>query len=171
MMNTFDFHLDEKIEVWQRHSISVKADTQDEAEAFIREKGLASDSDWIGEDIDGRVGHLGSEILFETQETISVEENGGRPTIEITTMDKKRVADNGDETLKNRETKELCVFLFPVDEMERNATDGEIVAAWESEENDEREWPVEKLTPDEFACRLNDDDHADQRQWVRFIEI
>jgi hypothetical protein len=68
-------------------------------------------------------------------------------------------------------SKELWVFLFPLEDMERNTSDDEIVAAYESDDNDDRRWPVEKLTPDEFACRINDSDFADQQQWVRFIEL
>ncbi len=66
--------------------------------------------------------------------------------------------------------KELYAFLYPID-MGRDATDGEIVAAYEGDDNDDREYPVEKLTPDEFSCRINDEAFADQQQWVRFITL
>lgn len=63
--------------------------------------------------------------------------------------------------------KELCAFLFPLDRFDRNATDEEIIADWESEED--FDVPTEKLTPDEFAAQCNDETFADQIFYVRFI--
>ena len=63
--------------------------------------------------------------------------------------------------------KELCAFLFPIDRLSRNATDDEIIADWESEEN--FEVPTQKLTPDEFAAQCNSETFADQIYYVRFI--
>ena len=66
--------------------------------------------------------------------------------------------------------RELYAFTYPID-MGRDATDGEIVAAYESEENEDREYPVEKLTPDELAEAMNDEGFADQQLYVRFIRL
>lgn len=63
--------------------------------------------------------------------------------------------------------KELCAFLFPIDRLSRNATDDEIIADWESEED--FEVPTQKLTPDEFAAQCNSETFADQIYYVRFI--
>lgn len=63
--------------------------------------------------------------------------------------------------------KEPCVFLFPKNKMSRNATDEEIIADWESDEDSDV--CTEKLTLDEFAARCNDEAFADQVYWVRFI--
>lgn len=63
--------------------------------------------------------------------------------------------------------KELSVFLYPLDRLERNATDAEIIADWESDE--QHDVPTRKLTPDEFAEECNDEMFADQIYWVRFI--
>lgn len=63
--------------------------------------------------------------------------------------------------------KELSAFLFPLDRFERNATDDEIIADWESDE--EHDVPTRKLTPEEFVAECNDKMFADQVYWVRFI--
>lgn len=64
-------------------------------------------------------------------------------------------------------SKELSVFLFPLNRFDRNATDEEIIADWESDED--FDVPTEKLTPDEFAAQCNDETFADQIFYVRFI--
>ncbi len=55
--------------------------------------------------------------------------------------------------------------------MGRDATDGEIVAAYESDDNEDSEYPVEKLTPDELAEQVNDEAFADQQYYIRFIRL
>jgi len=96
-MNTYQFYQDEKITVWQRHTFSVTADTPQEAEAFIRENNLVDGTDWHGEGFGGRVEHIQTETMFETADAMTVEENGGSPTIEIETVAGSRVADNGED--------------------------------------------------------------------------
>jgi len=66
---------------------------------------------------------------------------------------------------------DLRVFLYPVDEFDRNISNDEIIAAYQSKNNHEREFPVEKLTPEEFACFVNDDGFSYQQQWIRFIKL
>ena len=66
-------------------------------------------------------------------------------------------------------SKELRVFLFPIDRFERNATDEEIIADWNSAED--RDIPIQCITPDELAAMLNDDDAGFSEQWVRFILV
>ncbi|MCM0193965.1 hypothetical protein [Bacteroides fragilis] len=63
--------------------------------------------------------------------------------------------------------KELSVFLYPLERMDRDATDEDIIADWKSDE--EHDIPTRKLTPDEFAEECNDEMFADQVYWVRFI--
>lgn len=64
--------------------------------------------------------------------------------------------------------RELCVFLYPSERFERNATDGEIIFDWE---NDEGQYPsTEKYTPDEFAAMLNDEEFINRNMYVRFIK-
>lgn len=69
---------------------------------------------------------------------------------------------------KSSQPKEVFVFMFPKDRLERNATDMEIIADWESDE--EHDVPTRKLTPEEFAAECNDEMFADQVYWVRFIK-
>ncbi|NDV80785.1 hypothetical protein [Bacteroides sp. 51] len=64
--------------------------------------------------------------------------------------------------------KELTVFLYPLERFERNIPDETIISAYESP--DEIYPEVEKLTPDEFAERINDDMFNDQEYYVRFIK-
>jgi hypothetical protein len=60
--------------------------------------------------------------------------------------------------------KELYAFLYPLASFDRNAFDDKIIAGWEN-------GLVEKLTPDEFAARINDESFDDTSLWVRFIEM
>ena len=226
-MKQIKFHHDELASVWRRHTIGVDAETIEEAENLLRENGIANKGAWESDDCGGRIQLLESGRFLDVQDHITVEENGGIPTIVIQTPDNHAVADNcenrhylaesggwrdraielikrrfeapedkiiefadnywandssdednlfgfdlwlhGGEPFRKKGKKELWAFLFPLDEMERNASNGEIVAAYEHEDNDDRDYPVERLTPDEFACRCNDNEYADQRQWVRFI--
>lgn len=64
-------------------------------------------------------------------------------------------------------SKELCVFLFPQERFHRNATDEEIIAVYESDE--EADSCVVKCTPDEFAAMVNDGDFHNQHLYTRFI--
>lgn len=77
---------------------------------------------------------------------------------------------NSDMVPLCKEGKRLWAFIFPSD-MDRDASNSEIIVAFESESNRDRQWPVEKLTPDEFACQINDEMFADCDYWVRFIEL
>lgn len=65
---------------------------------------------------------------------------------------------------KQPEKKELYAFSWPCDLMERNVSDQEILEAYEREDE------VEKLTPDELAAEINDNDCAFGQCYVRFIE-
>lgn len=69
------------------------------------------------------------------------------------------------------ERPELWAYLFHMDVLPRDASDAQIVAYHENDSNDDRENPIEKLTPDEFACRINDEMFNDLEFYVRFIKI
>lgn len=73
--------------------------------------------------------------------------------------------------------KELFAFVWPYQLMSRNATNEQIIEAYENgplrsddEDNDEL-YVVQKLTPDELAAEINDNDCAFGQYYVRFIEI
>ena len=80
--------------------------------------------------------------------------------------------------------KELFAFVWPFELMPRNATDEQILAAYENgpsrslregddvwDEDDETLYEVRKLTPDELAAEINDNDCAFGQCYVRFIEV
>lgn len=76
----------------------------------------------------------------------------------------------GGQPLSEPEQTELWAFIWHMDVLPRNAPDAQIVAYFESDENYDRDYPIEKLTPDEFACRVNDEAHGDTELYVRFIK-
>ena len=63
--------------------------------------------------------------------------------------------------------KTLCVFLYPTERFERNATDEEIIADYQTDEGADP--CVEKCTPDEFAAMLNDGEFISLNLYTRFI--
>lgn len=73
--------------------------------------------------------------------------------------------------------KELFAFVWPYQLMSRNATNEQIIAAYENgplrsdDEDDDELYEVLKLTPDELAAEINDNDCAFGQYYVRFIEI
>jgi hypothetical protein len=93
-MKQHEFHKDELVTVWRRHTIAVNAESQEEAENLIREKGitntLSDEFDYGG----GIVEFLGTCNLPDTFEGVTVEENAGIPTIVIQTIDQRSIADN-----------------------------------------------------------------------------
>lgn len=73
--------------------------------------------------------------------------------------------------LKNRDDKpqELFVFMYAVDRHERNISDEEIIRSWEESDGDDLD--TERYTPDEFACKVNDEEFCDSIYWIRFIKM
>lgn len=65
------------------------------------------------------------------------------------------------------EPKTLSVFLYPSERFERNATDEEIIADYETDEG--LDPCVEKYTLDEFAAMLNNEGFINQNLYARFI--
>lgn len=63
---------------------------------------------------------------------------------------------------------ELFAFVFPTSRLERNATDTEILADYEN--NQEKEELTVKFTPEEFAAYCNNGFFNDLKQSVRFIQ-
>ena len=89
----FEFAVDIKETVWYRQVITIPAYTKDEAEKIAiqlvadRENG---DIDSISEVTDYDRG----EYLFDTAENMTVEENLGKPTVELMDFDGKHIYDN-----------------------------------------------------------------------------
>lgn len=65
---------------------------------------------------------------------------------------------------KQTRKKELYAYVWPCDLLKRNVSDQKILEAYETEDE------VEKLTPDELAAEINDNDCAFGQCYVRFIE-
>lgn len=63
--------------------------------------------------------------------------------------------------------KDLFAYVFPASRLERNATDAEILADYEN--NQEEEELTAKFTPDEFAAYCNDGFFNELDRHVRFI--
>lgn len=72
----FEFYIDRKESVWRRESISVRAETKEEALAKARDY-------FNGEINDGSVDTIDIEVLYETFEPMSTFENDGRSTAEL----------------------------------------------------------------------------------------
>ena len=88
-MKKFSYYIDEKVSLWRRSYFSVEADSAEEADQIARES--------IGEkevnlefDIDD------SEYLYDTEENITPEENGGLSTLELFSDDETLIYSNGE---------------------------------------------------------------------------
>lgn len=74
--------------------------------------------------------------------------------------------------------KELFAFVWPQAMMPRDASDVQILTAYDNgpsrsieDEDDEELYEIRKLTPDELAAEINDSDCAFGQCYVRFIEV
>ena len=77
MKNSFDFYQDVKVTIWQRQHFSIEADTVEEAREIAKQY---KDSD-VSFALDAEVDEV--EWLYDTEEHITPEENGGCATIEV----------------------------------------------------------------------------------------
>lgn len=66
-----------------------------------------------------------------------------------------------------KEVRKLHAFVWHFEHMDRNASDEEILKAWELQDNEV--YNVNKYSPDEFAELVNDERFNDQEHYVRFI--
>ena len=91
-MEKFNFYQDRKVTCWERTHFDVKAESYEEAVALVKS--------WQGEDVlcfedDENIIITNGETLYDTSESLSVEENGGQPTIEV-------FANNGEDIINNK---------------------------------------------------------------------
>jgi len=81
------------------------------------------------------------------------------------------LGDDGLEKVENGNgfyvNKELSAFLFPMSRFERNASNEDIIRDYE--DIDEQYPEVQKLTPDELAAKINDDEIDTSVYFCRFI--
>ena len=177
-MREYTFYQDQKGTIWQRHHFSVKAKSLKEAKQIIAANNLSSD--FVGDLADGQaiVFHK-SEYLYDTLGTIDPEDNEGYATTIVLDPNHKTVCMNGlDQLIDRPRRKELRVFAWPYNLLSRDASDEEILKAWEDgpvpdpdEEDEDKLYEVEVYTPDEFAANINDNPCAYVQYYVRFIEI
>ena len=73
-MEAFRFYQDRKVTCWKRTRFDITAESYEEAVALVKS--------WQGEDNE-KVIITDGETLFETSESLSVEDNDGQPTIEV----------------------------------------------------------------------------------------
>ncbi len=90
-MDKYHFYQDRKVTCWERTHFTVKAENHKEAIAIIKS--------WKGEDVlvkedENIVQITYGETLFDTSESLSPEDNEGKPTIEV-------FADNGENIINN----------------------------------------------------------------------
>lgn len=81
-METFSYYFDEKVTIWNRNHFTIDAENKEEANQIAKDYILEKDIDW---DIDITF----SEYLYDTSSNLSVEENGGEPTLELFTDEKE----------------------------------------------------------------------------------
>ena len=74
-MKEFEFYQDVKVTVWQRQYISVKAESKEEALKMVEK--------YKTHDASGYLMPNNTEYLYDTEELMSPEENGGYTTIEL----------------------------------------------------------------------------------------
>ena len=74
-MKTFNFYKDQKQTIWYRGKFEIEAETYEEAVAKVKE--MENDPRKYDE-VDVRW-----DELYDTLEDMSVEDNGGQPTVEI----------------------------------------------------------------------------------------
>lgn len=91
-MEKFNFYQDRKVTCWERTHFDVKAESYEEAVAIVKS--------WQGEDVlcfedDENIIITDGETLYDTSESLFVEENGGQPTIEV-------FVDNGEDIINNK---------------------------------------------------------------------
>ena len=91
-MEKFNFYQDRKVTCWERTHFDVKAESYEEAVAIVKS--------WQGEDVlcfedDENIIITDGETLYDTSESLSVEENGEQPTIEV-------LANNGEDIINNK---------------------------------------------------------------------
>ena len=80
-MATFNFYQDQKVRIWRRVFIEVEAETEEDAIARLKELNLGKQDVYNERVKDMEI--IDTEMLYDTEELISVEENFGDQTIEV----------------------------------------------------------------------------------------
>lgn len=83
MAKTIKFYLDQKVTVWNRTSFEITAETEEEAREIAKQFINRGGENEVAETDDERVDFIETETLYDTEEPMSVEENGNQPTLEL----------------------------------------------------------------------------------------
>ncbi len=82
-MEKFNYYIDEKVTIWRRSFVEIKAETKEEADKKAKE--IMLDEGFDGDN---------NELLYETECTLSVEDNDGSATIELFDSSGCMITDN-----------------------------------------------------------------------------
>ena len=80
-MARFNYYQDQLVKVWERRNFTIVAETQEEADKIAKE--IAKENYQVYTDDKENVVFSASDMLFETEENITLEENDGKVTMEI----------------------------------------------------------------------------------------
>lgn len=99
-MDRFNFYQDRKVTCWERTHFEIKAGDYEQALSVIMA--------WQGEDVmrfedDDKVCITYGETLFDTAESLSVDDNNGNPTIEVFGEQGESIIDNVKKSRNNNE--------------------------------------------------------------------
>ena len=144
----------------------------EEATAHYHETGIVPSDTWLSQH-DGEVCHRTYpdrptyEAVQEAISKMAGQQDGTAVLLEETP-----------EPGQPLHAKELRVFAWPYNLLSRDASDEEILKAWENgpvpdpdDDDEDKLYEVEVYTPDEFAASINDNPCAYGQYYVRFIEI
>lgn len=80
-MAKFKYYQDQLVKVWERRNFTIEAETQEEADKIAKE--IAKSNYQVYTEEMDEVEFTDQETLFDTEETISLEENNGKISMEI----------------------------------------------------------------------------------------
>lgn len=83
MAKKFNFYLDQKVTVWERTSFEITAETEDEAKEIAKKFLNTVGTNDVADCDDDAVEFIETETLYETEDDMSVEDNGGMATMEL----------------------------------------------------------------------------------------
>lgn len=94
---TFNFYQDTKVVTWNRVEFTIDAETKEQAIEKMKSLNLGNVD--VCSIIDDDVDVIENDILWDTQQLLAVDDNGGCATIEIYDIDRgfanKRIIHNG----------------------------------------------------------------------------
>lgn len=105
-MKKFKFYYDTLVEVWKRTPFTVTAENEKKAKEIASKFALSG----VESDDNVEFDHYGSELLSETEETITAKENDNQPTVEILYSDLGVLADNRETNRKEVRNNLLDIF-------------------------------------------------------------